>query len=158
MALAASIPLSLSFCLLPSPLPPQDNFLSSSSSYCARIFGSNSRVLGCAFASPVVSSSSSVGVTHRRRHWKQGESTGISGAVPRPPDQRKDKRTPASLHNVKKKKDNDLDRKNAATVFWANTVTEALSERIHNKQWLQALQVSFLSSILSCSLKIKEGK
>lgn len=44
------------------------------------------------------------------------------------------KKTP--IKNIKKK----LDKKNVAKA-WANTVTEALSECIDKKQWLQALEV-----------------
>lgn len=44
------------------------------------------------------------------------------------------KKTP--IKNIKKK----MDRKNEAKA-WANTVTEALSDCIDKKQWLQALEV-----------------
>ncbi|KAL5564645.1 hypothetical protein UlMin_027809 [Ulmus minor] len=80
---------------------------------------SKSRVVGCAFAAPP-----------RKKLWKQGEYPGISetsipGIYQKPP-----------IKNVKKM----LDRKNKAKA-WVSTVTETLSDRIQNKQWLQALQV-----------------
>ncbi|KAM1742101.1 hypothetical protein ACFX12_012136 [Malus domestica] len=67
---------------------------------------------------------------NRKKHWKQGEFPGVSEtSIPaiyiKPP-----------LKNVKKK----LDGKNNAKA-WVNTVTEALSDAIDKKQWLQALEV-----------------
>lgn len=91
-----------------------------------------SRLVRCAFAAPAkrakpTSSSSSVA---KKRHWKEGEFPGISQTfIPG-----NSKKTP--IKNLKKK----LDRKNNAKA-WANTVTEALSELIQKKQWLQALEV-----------------
>ncbi|KAK6913618.1 Pentatricopeptide repeat [Dillenia turbinata] len=63
----------------------------------------------------------------KKRHWKQGEFPGIL-EVSGP------KNTP--IKNVKKK----LDRK-ANAKAWVNTVTEALSDLILKKQWLEALEV-----------------
>ncbi|WOL15768.1 hypothetical protein Cni_G24549 [Canna indica] len=66
----------------------------------------------------------------KKRHWKEGEFPGVSesAASSRRP------RTP--IKNIKKKID---DR--AAAKAWACTVTEALSDRIHKKQWREALEV-----------------
>ncbi|XP_010270963.1 PREDICTED: pentatricopeptide repeat-containing protein At3g06430, chloroplastic [Nelumbo nucifera] len=105
-----------------------------------------SRAFRCAFASPVrkgnaskssSSSSSPVrtpGFKHtppvKKRHWKEGEFPGISDAS----FPSSSNRTP--LKNVKKKMDN----KNKAKA-WANTVTEALADRIQKKLWEDALQV-----------------
>ncbi|GFZ09116.1 tetratricopeptide repeat (TPR)-like superfamily protein [Actinidia rufa] len=75
-------------------------------------------------------SSSSV---EKKRHWKVGEYPAISeSSIPRSGNSKK--KTP--IKNIKKK----LDRKNNAKA-WANTVTEALSDHIDKKQWLDALQV-----------------
>ncbi|CAN1802062.1 Pentatricopeptide repeat-containing protein At3g06430, chloroplastic [Linum perenne] len=62
-----------------------------------------------------------------RRLWKQGEFPGTT----QPSDRRR-----VPLKNVKKK----LDRKEKAKA-WVNTVTEAFSDSIANKQWLTALEV-----------------
>ncbi|XP_057958993.1 pentatricopeptide repeat-containing protein At3g06430, chloroplastic [Malania oleifera] len=131
----ASISLSLSSSFLPSPLPPDRSYhnkLRSREDSIARVFY-------CAFASPArntivsssPSSSSSAVAPPQKRHWKEGEFPGTS--VASRPTQGK-KRAP--LKRVKKK----LDRKKAAKA-WVNTVTEALSDRILNKQWLEALEV-----------------
>lgn len=66
-----------------------------------------------------------------KKHWKVGEFPGVTKTSA--PLFGK-KRNP--IKNIKKK----LDKKNNARA-WANTVTEALSEAIDNKQWLRALQV-----------------
>ncbi|XP_016445743.2 pentatricopeptide repeat-containing protein At3g06430, chloroplastic [Nicotiana tabacum] len=66
----------------------------------------------------------------KKKHWKQGEYPGFTEQT----GSHNKKRTP--IKNIKKK----LDRKNNATA-WVNTVTEALSDHIDKKQWLQALQV-----------------
>lgn len=108
-----------------------------------------SRVLRCAFVSrtrkggassgsPSTSSSGGGGGRKaavkavpppKKRHWKEGEFPGVSEAtVSKPP------RT--SIKNIKKKVD---DR--AAAKAWANTVTEALAEKIQKKQWQEALEV-----------------
>lgn len=74
----------------------------------------------------------------KKKIWKQGEYPGRSQfSIP------KEKRTP--IKNIKKK----LDKKNNAK-GWANTVTEALSEHIEKKQWLQALEVLYLNIYLLC--------
>ncbi|XP_022958882.1 pentatricopeptide repeat-containing protein At3g06430, chloroplastic-like isoform X1 [Cucurbita moschata] len=131
-------------------------------------FDSNSRAVRCTFAaparkSPPPPSSSSSSSPDKKRHWKQGEFPGITEtSAPRMNPARKSpppsssspvkkkhwkqgefpgvtetfdaRKTP--LKNVKKK----LDRKMNAKA-WANTVTEALSEHITNKRWIQALEV-----------------
>lgn len=125
--MASSIFLSFSSSLLPHPLP-----LNKNSTAIHRAQDSNFKLVHCAFAAPATrtrSTSSSSSET-RKRHWKQGEFPGVSetsipGTYKRAP-----------LKNVKKK----LDRKNNAKA-WANTVTEALSDAIDKKQWLQALEV-----------------
>ncbi|KAK9672095.1 hypothetical protein RND81_12G076300 [Saponaria officinalis] len=69
--------------------------------------------------------------TEKKRIWKKDEFPAISvDLIPGFPK----KRTP--IKNVKKK----LDKK-AKSSAWVNTVTEALSDHISNKQWLLALQV-----------------
>ncbi|XP_021822436.1 pentatricopeptide repeat-containing protein At3g06430, chloroplastic [Prunus avium] len=126
-AMASSISLSFSSSLLPHTLP-----LNKNSTATHRAQDSNFKLIHCAFAAPATrtrSTSSSSSET-RKRHWKQGEFPGVSetsipGIYRRAP-----------LKNVKKK----LDRKNNAKA-WANTVTEALSDAIDKKQWLQALEV-----------------
>ncbi|GKU96114.1 hypothetical protein SLEP1_g9383 [Rubroshorea leprosula] len=66
----------------------------------------------------------------KKKHWKQGEYPGRSEtSIPG-----YSKKTP--IKNVKKK----LDRRNQANA-WACTVTEALSDCIIKKQWLEALEV-----------------
>lgn len=67
----------------------------------------------------------------KKRHWKKGEFPATSQ-----PSFPNDTRRKTPLKNLKKK----FDKKNDAKA-WVNTVTESLSERIHNKHWLQALQV-----------------
>lgn len=69
----------------------------------------------------------------KKRHWKQGEYPGVSQASV-PSRSLNNKKTP--IKNIKKK----MDKKNEAKA-WANTVTEALSECIDKKQWIQALEV-----------------
>lgn len=76
-------------------------------------------------------SSSSVAFP-KKKHWKQGEYPGFTEQS----GFKNNKRTP--IKNIKKK----LDRKSNAKA-WVNTVTEALSDYIEKKQWVQALQVSF---------------
>lgn len=68
---------------------------------------------------------------NRKKHWKQGEfpgtiDTSFSSPAPR--------RSP--IKNIKKK----LDRKDEAKA-WVPNVSEAFSDHVLNKQWLQALQV-----------------
>ncbi|GMH30917.1 hypothetical protein Nepgr_032760 [Nepenthes gracilis] len=66
----------------------------------------------------------------KKRLWKEGEFPGISeNSIPGT-----SKRTP--IKNVKKK----IDRKGKAKA-WASTVTEALSDLIQKKLWIQALEV-----------------
>lgn len=67
----------------------------------------------------------------KKRIWKEGEFPAFSeNSMPGFPMKR------TQIKNVKKK----LDRK-AKAKAWVNTVTEALSDLILKKQWLQALQV-----------------
>ncbi|XP_052203860.1 pentatricopeptide repeat-containing protein At3g06430, chloroplastic [Diospyros lotus] len=90
-------------------------------------------VFRCASAASS-SSSPTASTVQKKRHWKVGEYPGVSeSSSPRNPSERS-KSTP--IKNIKKK----LDRRNNAKA-WANTVTEALSDRIQKKQWLQALEV-----------------
>ncbi|OIW00176.1 hypothetical protein TanjilG_29166 [Lupinus angustifolius] len=63
----------------------------------------------------------------KKKHWKQGEFPGTS-------EKPSTRRTP--IKNIKKR----LDKKDIAKA-WVNTVTEALSERVDKKQWLQALEI-----------------
>ncbi|KAL3321493.1 hypothetical protein AABB24_039225, partial [Solanum stoloniferum] len=74
-------------------------------------------------------SSSSVAFP-KKKHWKQGEYPGFTEQS----GFKNNKRTP--IKNIKKK----LDRKSNAKA-WVNTITEALSEYIEKKQWVQALEV-----------------
>ncbi|KAK4373884.1 hypothetical protein RND71_004561 [Anisodus tanguticus] len=66
----------------------------------------------------------------KKKHWKQGEYPGFTEQN----GFKNNKRTP--IKNIKKK----LDRKSNAK-GWVNTVTEALSDHIDKKQWVQALKV-----------------
>ncbi|XP_015060612.1 pentatricopeptide repeat-containing protein At3g06430, chloroplastic-like [Solanum pennellii] len=66
----------------------------------------------------------------KKKHWKQGEYPGFTEQS----GFKNNKRTP--IKNIKKK----LDRKGNAK-GWVNTITEALSEYIEKKQWVQALEV-----------------
>ncbi|GMN51410.1 hypothetical protein TIFTF001_020557 [Ficus carica] len=142
----ASKYLSFSSSLVPSPLSqrhsPNNNNNNSSSPN--KFKPTSLLLLRCSFSAPSTSStsssSSSSSSAGKKRHWKQGEYPGVSETFI-PGISRK---TP--IKNVKKK----LDRKNKAKA-WVNTVTETLSERIQNKQWLQALQAG-LSLSLSLSL------
>ncbi|XVE65467.1 hypothetical protein DITRI_Ditri08aG0002100 [Diplodiscus trichospermus] len=123
--MASSMSLSFSSSLLSSPLPrPETNSKSKSWPH-----PPNSIIFPCAVAAAVPSS---VSVNKRQRHWKQGEypAPGLShDSIPG-----SSKKTP--IRNLKKK----LDRKNNAKA-WVCTVTEALSDCILKKQWLEALQV-----------------
>ncbi|XP_059640413.1 pentatricopeptide repeat-containing protein At3g06430, chloroplastic [Cornus florida] len=121
---SALFSLSFSSSLLLSPLSSSQDKNSSST-----VKPPNSRVIfHCAFASPTTSSSTTS--VPKRRHWKEGEYPGVSETS----IGGRSKRTP--IKNIKKK----LDRKNNGRA-WANTVTEALSDRIQKKQWLEALEV-----------------
>ena len=71
----------------------------------------------------------------KKKHWKQGEFPGVSETSLPSSTRRK------PIKNVKKK----LDRKNDAKA-WVNTVTEAFSECIDKKQWVQALEVYALTN------------
>ncbi|XP_028067997.1 pentatricopeptide repeat-containing protein At3g06430, chloroplastic [Camellia sinensis] len=92
------------------------------------------------------SSSSSRNSVEKKRHWKEGEYPGIISEPSIPTrgtgygygngNGRSTKRNHHPIKNLKKK----MDRKNNAKA-WANTVTEALSDFILRKQWLQALEV-----------------
>lgn len=76
-----------------------------------------------------LTSTSTAAPSPKKKIWKVGEYPGRSEfSIPQK------KRTP--IKNIKKK----LDKKNNAKA-WANTVAEALSERIEKKQWIQALEV-----------------
>ncbi|KAB1213764.1 hypothetical protein CJ030_MR5G021896 [Morella rubra] len=95
-----------------------------------------SRFVRCAFAAPVKrttrksTSSSSSSSPAKKMHWKKGEFPGFSEtSIPG-----SGRKTP--IKNLKKK----VDRKDNAKA-WANTVTEALSELIQKKLWVQALEV-----------------
>lgn len=84
-------------------------------------------VISCATTSPA-----------KKKHWKVGEYPGFSEiSAPRFSTDKKNNKTPNK--NIKKK----LDKKNNAK-GWVSTVTESLSEAIQNKQWLRALQVTYL--------------
>ncbi|KAA8527981.1 hypothetical protein F0562_035150 [Nyssa sinensis] len=121
--MTSSFSLSFSYSLLPSPLSQDKTKNSTGTSKHV-----NSRVVfRCAFASATCSSTTSS--VPKKRHWKEGEYPGISETSIPP----RSKRIP--IKNIKKK----LDRKNNAKA-WANTVTEALSDRIDKKQWLEALE------------------
>lgn len=88
-------------------------------------------------SSPSKTASASNSSVVKKKHWKQGEFPGVSETSLPSSTRRK------PIKNVKKK----LDRKNNAKA-WANTVTEALSECIDKKQWLQALEVLLYFSAL----------
>lgn len=121
---SSSLSLSFSSSIFPSPISQsQFNYRYSASS---RINTTTTTII-CAYAP---SSSPAVG-RKKMRHWKEGEHPGLSQTSI--PSSRSNK-TP--IKNIKKK----LDRKNQAK-SWANSVTEALSDSINNKQWLQALEV-----------------
>ncbi|CAN0928390.1 Pentatricopeptide repeat-containing protein At3g06430, chloroplastic [Linum grandiflorum] len=98
--------------------PAGNRYLSSSSSFRVRR------------AFHPVSAAASSAPAPTRRHWKQGEFPGRTQ-----PSESENRRN-ATLKNAKKK----LERKENATA-WANTVTEALSDAISNKQWQRSLQV-----------------
>lgn len=117
----ASISMSFSSSILPSPIPLDK----------LRIHHSSPnpilRVIRCALVAPPAK---------KKRHWKEGEFPAISDtSLPAT-----GKKTP--LKNVKKK----LDRKLKAKA-WVDTVTETLSHRIDKKQWLQALEVCMYFAI-----------
>ncbi|KAJ7980465.1 putative Pentatricopeptide repeat-containing protein [Quillaja saponaria] len=123
----ASMSLSFSSSFFPSHFPQDKNKTHTTTTHRAEdpIFG----VIRCAYAAPATKPASPAS-TSKRRHWKEGEFPGTSErSLPGTP-----RRVP--LKNLKKK----LDRKNKAKA-WANTVTEALSDSIEKKQWLQALEV-----------------
>lgn len=119
----ASLSLSFSSSLLHSPLLQDKNKLGTRDIDQDSIF----RVCRCAFASPVRKSAVHKSSAPKKKLWKEGEFPGIS-------DVGRSRKNP--IKNVKKK----LDRKNVAKA-WVNTVTEALSECIQKKQWLEALEV-----------------
>lgn len=127
----ASISLTFSNSIVPSPIP-QDKCKKTHNPRSQDPIFRVTRYAVSAPASKTASSDSSPVV--KKRHWKQGEFPGVS-ETSLPGSTRR--RSP--IKNLKKK----LDRKNDAKA-WANTVTEALSERIDKKQWLQALEVSLL--------------
>lgn len=136
----ASISLSFSSSLFPTSLPNSNNNSSSSSSNYITLRAREPNILlivRCAFAAPARSTAPPPPPPSesRKRHWRQGEYPGI----PETAATRGISRKPP-IKNVKKK----LDRKNKAKA-WVNTVTESLSERIQNKQWLQALEVGWVS-------------
>ncbi|KAL6952974.1 hypothetical protein U1Q18_041382 [Sarracenia purpurea var. burkii] len=133
--MTSSISISFSSSLLPSPLLPQDARKSKKSDAAIIFITTASRtVFRC--ASATTSSSTSKNSAEKKRHWKAGEYPGVSEvSIPRIANgSGSAKRTP--IKNLKKK----LDRHNNAKA-WANTVTEALSDRIQKKQWLDALEV-----------------
>ncbi|KAL4590672.1 hypothetical protein LXL04_003612 [Taraxacum kok-saghyz] len=77
-------------------------------------------------------SASSVAAPKKKKLWKQGEYPGdVAGTSS---FDRNKRRTPNK--NIKKK----ADRKDNLN-SWVNTVTEAFTESINNKQWLRALEV-----------------
>ncbi|PIA60776.1 hypothetical protein AQUCO_00300353v1 [Aquilegia coerulea] len=110
----------------------EENSSSSSSSSSS----SRDRLIAFAAASSYVrapkrtpSSSSSSSSSGRKRHWKEGEFPGILD-----PSLSRSSRAP--IKNLKKKLDDKATAKG-----WANTVTEALADRIANKQWEESLEV-----------------
>ncbi|XAR49750.1 hypothetical protein NMG60_11033041 [Bertholletia excelsa] len=140
--MTSSLSFSFSSSLLPSSLHQdkhRTNKLSTSITIIRHIAHPSGSVFvfRCALApESALTTSSTRNSVHEKRHWKVGEYPGISeGSMPSSRNgSGKSKRTP--IKNVKKK----LDRKNNAKA-WANTVTEALFDRIAKKQWLQALEV-----------------
>ncbi|KAF5737111.1 Tetratricopeptide repeat (TPR)-like superfamily protein [Tripterygium wilfordii] len=130
--MASSISLSFSSALLPSPL-----FQPHINTTAATPFTTNtSRILLlCAFTAASTTTSTrrpTSSSSTKKRHWKEGEfpgagisETSVVGTSKKPP-----------IKNIKKK----LDRKNKAKA-WVNTVTEALSDSIDKKLWLQSLEV-----------------
>ncbi|KAJ1403024.1 Tetratricopeptide-like helical domain superfamily [Sesbania bispinosa] len=120
----ASISLSFSSSIVPSPLSHDKCKKTHNPRSQDQIF----RVTRNSISAPATKTASDS--VPKKKHWKQGEFPGISersfrGSTGRIP-----------IKNLKKK----LDKKNDAKA-WVNTVTEALSERIDKKQWLQALEV-----------------
>lgn len=132
----ASVSLSFSSSLLPSPLPHPDDTKTNK----RRSQVPNFSLIHCSVtsANKHASSPSVSTVAPKKRLWKEGEYPGVSEtSIPG----HRSKRTP--IKNVKKK----LERK-AKAKAWVNTVTETLSDHVLKKQWFQALQVSNFSSIL----------
>lgn len=129
--MTSSFSLSFSSYLLPSPIP-QTKF------NCKFSVTSRSSSIKC--ASSATSSSSTATKTKKKKHWKEGEYPGVSETTI-PSRFNNNNKTP--IKNIKKK----LDRKYEAR-SWANTVTEALSDCIDKKQWLQALKVQFVLGVL----------
>jgi hypothetical protein len=124
----ASVSLTFSSSIVPSPIPQHRCNKTHNK---VPIF----RLIRCAVSPPPSKTASNSSPVVKKKHWKQGEFPGFSET---PGTRRK------PIKNIKKK----LDRKNDAKA-WVSTVTEALSERIDKKQWLQALEVL---SLLSNSL------
>ncbi|KAK7264778.1 hypothetical protein RJT34_32388 [Clitoria ternatea] len=122
----ASVSLSFSSSVVPSPIPQEKCKKTHNPTSQNPIFRVTRFAISPAPSKTASNSSSPV----KKRHWKQGEFPGISETSS--PSSRR--RTPLKI--LKKK----LDKKNNAKA-WVNTVTEALSERIDKKQWLQALEV-----------------
>ncbi|XP_037494776.1 pentatricopeptide repeat-containing protein At3g06430, chloroplastic [Jatropha curcas] len=117
--MVSSMSLSFSSLLLPSPLPHTTTTTTSSNSNIVR----NKQIAILVVCSYSATSPSS----YEKKHWKKGEFPGITETfAPRK----------QPIKNIKKK----LDKKSKAKA-WVNTVTEALSDRIAKKQWLQALEV-----------------
>ncbi|KAK2358461.1 Pentatricopeptide repeat (PPR) superfamily protein [Trifolium repens] len=116
----ASVSLTFSSSIAPSPIPQHK---------CNKTHHKlpSFRLIRYAVSPPPSKTASNSSPVVKKKHWKQGEFPGFSET---PGTRRK------PIKNIKKK----LDRKNDAKA-WVSTVTEALSERIDKKQWLQALEV-----------------
>lgn len=127
----ASVSLTFSSSIAPSPIP-QSKFTRTHNNP-TRPKVSTFRITYCAISPPPSKTASNSSPVVKKKHWKQGEFPGFSqseGSTRRGP-----------IKKLKQK----IDRKNNAKA-WVNTVTEALSERVDKKQWLQALEVDILAS------------
>ncbi|XP_021756982.1 pentatricopeptide repeat-containing protein At3g06430, chloroplastic-like [Chenopodium quinoa] len=109
--------------LILTPLHPQQKPI-----YPTNLSTKYPTIIRCAIASSTSRNSRLSEPKNKKKIWREGEFPAISqGSIPK-------RRT--QIKNVKKR----LDRK-AKAKAWVNTVTEALSDLILKKQWLQALQV-----------------
>ncbi|KAL2922289.1 hypothetical protein RDABS01_013780 [Bienertia sinuspersici] len=113
--------------LILTPLNPREK-----PTFSSNLLAKQPTVIRCSMVSSTSRSSElSQPNNNKKRIWKEGEFPAFSeNSIPAFSRKR------TQIKNVKKK----LDRK-AKAKAWANTVTEALSDLILKKQWIQALEV-----------------